>query len=229
MNKSLAITAIITTFLFAMRPASAEVIGIWDIQSSPISASVISGGIPIGFLNQWLNVSNIAITPNDALSGMSILDDGIANLTFGTTYQLTYEPGAVLNIAAGPDLVLFDARYDAGSYMVSTSYDNFANEIFIPIADFLDTTVSRDYYFGGVPDEIFSTDIWGATIELSLLGVPQGVTVDHIRVRGVGAETSADFIGVGSFTGSLIPIPPAVWLFGSGLLGLVGIARRKAA
>jgi hypothetical protein len=26
-----------------------------------------------------------------------------------------------------------------------------------------------------------------------------------------------------------IPIPPAVWLFGSGLLGLIGIARKKAA
>ena len=25
-----------------------------------------------------------------------------------------------------------------------------------------------------------------------------------------------------------VPIPPAVWLFGSGLLGLIGIARRKA-
>ena len=26
---------------------------------------------------------------------------------------------------------------------------------------------------------------------------------------------------------NVIPVPPAVWLFGSGLLGLVGIARRK--
>jgi len=28
---------------------------------------------------------------------------------------------------------------------------------------------------------------------------------------------------------SAVPVPPAVWLFGSGLLGLIGIARRKAA
>ena len=27
----------------------------------------------------------------------------------------------------------------------------------------------------------------------------------------------------------VVPIPPAVWLFGSGLLGLIGIARRKKA
>lgn len=35
----------------------------------------------------------------------------------------------------------------------------------------------------------------------------------------------------GGFTGlaAVVPIPPAMWLFGSGLLGLVGIARRKKA
>jgi len=29
------------------------------------------------------------------------------------------------------------------------------------------------------------------------------------------------------FVPSSVPIPPALWLFGSGLLGLVGLARRK--
>jgi hypothetical protein len=29
------------------------------------------------------------------------------------------------------------------------------------------------------------------------------------------------------FTASSVPVPPAVWLFGSGLIGLTGIARRK--
>jgi hypothetical protein len=28
---------------------------------------------------------------------------------------------------------------------------------------------------------------------------------------------------------STVPIPPSIWLFGSGLLGLVAIARRKKA
>ena len=29
--------------------------------------------------------------------------------------------------------------------------------------------------------------------------------------------------------GTLVPVPPAVWLFGSGLIGLIGLARRKKA
>lgn len=32
-----------------------------------------------------------------------------------------------------------------------------------------------------------------------------------------------------SSSASVVPVPPAVWLFGSGLLGMVGIARRKKA
>jgi len=39
------------------------------------------------------------------------------------------------------------------------------------------------------------------------------------------STTSTSFSG--SITPVVIPVPAAVWLFGSGLLGLVGIARRK--
>jgi len=34
---------------------------------------------------------------------------------------------------------------------------------------------------------------------------------------------------IGSASASAVPVPAAVWLFGSGLLGLVGVARRKKA
>ena len=32
-----------------------------------------------------------------------------------------------------------------------------------------------------------------------------------------------------SFDGAVVPVPAAIWLFGSGLIGLIGIARRKKA
>lgn len=59
-----------------------------------------------------------------------------------------------------------------------------------------------------------------------------------VTLTGPGFETGgAAAIGdplnlsAGAFSGSLsiVPVPAAVWLFGSGLLGLVGIARRKKA
>ena len=54
-----------------------------------------------------------------------------------------------------------------------------------------------------------------------------------------GLPASASFVNTAGFSdedpgailsgviGSAVPIPPAIWLFGSGLLGLVGMARRK--
>jgi hypothetical protein len=35
------------------------------------------------------------------------------------------------------------------------------------------------------------------------------------------------FYGWAVLSGDVVPVPAAVWLFGSGLLGLVGVARRK--
>ena len=40
---------------------------------------------------------------------------------------------------------------------------------------------------------------------------------------------NAGFHGWAVRNGDVVPIPPALWLFGSGLLGLIGIARRKKA
>jgi hypothetical protein len=38
---------------------------------------------------------------------------------------------------------------------------------------------------------------------------------------------SGNSLTVTSVNSSVVPIPAAVWLFGSGLIGLIGLARRK--
>jgi hypothetical protein len=43
----------------------------------------------------------------------------------------------------------------------------------------------------------------------------------------VGANTNA-VVGTFSLAPSAVPVPAAVWMFGSGLLGLLGASRRKA-
>lgn len=45
----------------------------------------------------------------------------------------------------------------------------------------------------------------------------------EIEKKSIGTQ-----IGVVTEPATVIPVPAAVWLFGSGLLGLVGIARRRA-
>jgi hypothetical protein len=45
----------------------------------------------------------------------------------------------------------------------------------------------------------------------------------------ISSFSDEEIVAEGTMSVSPIPIPAAVWLFGSGLLGLVGIARRKKA
>jgi hypothetical protein len=72
----------------------------------------------------------------------------------------------------------------------------------------------------------FSGDVLPDTIPdiSALLGV-YGSGVDWLG----GAEVGDFIVDYDTMTVSAVPVPTAVWLFGSGLLGLVGIARRKKA
>ena len=88
---------------------------------------------------------------------------------------------------------------------------------------------------------------WGATSNIDVLNIwdasGNSVDIDGDGIAGWGMIDGA-FLGfnanftiapgsplpVQSYAGSasVIPVPAAAWLFGSGLLGLVGVARRKA-
>ena len=49
-----------------------------------------------------------------------------------------------------------------------------------------------------------------------------------VAVVGIDASTGlSDGTGVELISTTVVPVPAAVWLFGSGLLGLIGVARRK--
>ena len=56
-------------------------------------------------------------------------------------------------------------------------------------------------------------------IDRVTLGEPRGNEIGNGSVGPAGTWTSA----------SVVPVPAAVWLFGSGLIGLAGVARRKKA
>ena len=86
---------------------------------------------------------------------------------------------------------------------------------------------AADFLFGisGPGFDFFSLDF-------TALPPPQNGTID-IMGSALGdwvdlnnASVSANYVGA-SVNIEAVPVPAAVWLFGSGLIGLVGVARRK--
>jgi hypothetical protein len=83
---------------------------------------------------------------------------------------------------------------------------------------------------GGGQTEVFQAagpDTKSNTL-LGLLGIPLDTQFDFFGFSiesANGSVVSTDIIN----TATAVPVPAAVWLFGSGLLGMVGIARRKKA
>lgn len=52
-------------------------------------------------------------------------------------------------------------------------------------------------------------------------------TSGGLNWEGIGVGWSNGYWSIGFGTANPVPVPAAVWLFGSGLIGLISIARRK--
>ena len=146
-------------------------------------------------------------------------------------------------------VVITDANSGNGEYTVeggTLTYDTNANEIIITgqvfdssstaVTDVGATLFSGGFtgwdYTGSSLYSAFAAEGSGAMSNdiLAVMGEEFGTYafVGFTIENSNGVVLSTDFL-----TASLeprtpeVPIPPAVWLFGSGLLGLVGVSRRK--
>lgn len=130
----------------------------------------------------------------------------------------------------------------------TTSGLNSFNELTDPtLALWQQTDDLTDWILLGVNDDANgaygSSNLWDAGVTLSLAAGNYLATVTNSMNTPFGPFLSAGFNGngvntttnIGAFTlhidGNItpVPVPAAVWLFGSGLLGLTDIARKRKA
>ncbi len=72
-----------------------------------------------------------------------------------------------------------------------------------------------------------NTDLDGLPWVFAFTGLTQGI--DHIDIDFTGSKTQGIGLAFNNFSAtSAVPSPGAIWLLGSGLLGLVGIRRRNS-
>ncbi len=148
---------------------------------------------------------------NDRVAGAQIGMTGVQG--FYAPYWLTACCGMGGGLVNGD----FSVTYDSTRQNKGRSGWYLANNIYFTMAvyDFSDLSI------------VF-TDANNWQLSGDLLMSPENGGM----LRGASLNDVGDFcLGVGSYSGcgqvSAVPVPPAVWLFGSGLLGFTGIASRK--
>lgn len=156
-------------------------------------------------------------------AGMSETDDPTIRAFFDFRVSLDFGSGFVPHVISGGELtggLVSHNLSTAGTDPLGSTFFtdiNFPNNIF-------------GYRFDDLSDTITGFLPAGQTVAVQAslfvsLGAP------GFETGGAAAIGDPLDLSSGAFSGSLniVPIPPAVWLFGTGLIGLFGMARRKAA
>ena len=113
---------------------------------------------------------------------------------------------------------LFTAEDNPSELLISTTVNT-------PLGAFLNTPIAL-VFDGGFT--INDTGI-GQTIDQQIGGPLPGDVNVFTSARVLIGDFDGDFAtgSITAFSATVVPVPAAVWLFGSGLVGLIGFARRK--
>jgi hypothetical protein len=211
-----------------------------------------------GFVLNTSISANFSVNPSNALtayinaanSAGQTLEWAVEGMQFPTTVtgKGVNKPGGILGLGSAPT----SEAGGFGNMVKSPNVETWGNGLQGDLVYLLPTYTAggSTYAFsagstagqvwggppgGGLPG---STNEYGQGPEQS--GVGLGTAVGLYAVTGNGVNTSQvqsyvlatnltlDASGKLSASGAAVPLPAAVWLFGSGLLGLLGVGRRRA-
>lgn len=163
---------------------------------------------------------------------LGILLIGITSAVNAATINGSLGVGGSYGLS-GNTLTLDSVLSSAASGDISLTVDFFTppgtiNNGVIDIASF--TPITDVFVIGGWQFDMSSLVVNDNTSEILTMSGTGSLSGNGFDTTSVVWGFSGNTIGSSySMTITAVPVPAAIWLFGSGLFGLVGLARRKAA
>ena len=176
------------------------------------NAAVTYPALDIQMLNGDTGLTQVGSTVSIDATAFAVILDPDPSVDSILIPEQTFSLTADTNTGAGSLSI-----GNAGGIVVNGSFSNF---ILIDIGAGMGNFVA-DITFTGLDYGADMTD-WGADLGITSQWLATG------RLEG-GFSPVSLAAKLGSLELQPVPVPAAVWLFGSGLLGLAGIAQRKSA
>jgi hypothetical protein len=169
-----------------------------------------------GISNSGFGPNAGILTTNGSLATINPVADGPIDGN-----ALTNAMGNIESVAQANNLFLSSAN----SYVSNTATNPVSGYTGIWGTNFGGTFFFNNTVTGFGTDQLMSFIALGSSDVTDLGGVPISTTFSNAKWHVNTATGTVSYVG----QVSAVPVPAAVWLFGSGLLGLVGISRRKKA
>jgi hypothetical protein len=198
-------------------------------------------------------ILSVGLIPGGALGASVTLSDYLITASLGRSWSYIYthdtraETDEFGGHLAGDEITVYDHPFDGAIlnlmppvietgtlYLLEDPnifmYFEFIGDLTVPAGTFNNVLAASALDANFVPNSYNDDPRLGIDSNIVTIGVTD-VTwhvagVGEIKFEGVAANTGS-IDGGYELTGYTVPIPAAVWLFGSGLIGLIGIGRIK--
>jgi len=200
MKKPRLLGAALGCILSVSLPTNAAQIGIGDFDGSENVTTFDGLGLPTTNPTPIIFDGNTYATSNNLLLWDDLASPDCINACIGT---------------AGDDLGFIDITLGATSTQVGALVG-------------LHFTWSGTVEFFSAADVLLGTIVYNNESSMQFAGWEDASGIGRFRLTDTITNATATLLDEFRFTAA-VPLPATVWLFGSGLLGLIGIARRKKA
>ena len=188
---------------------------------APTTGTLSYAGGTAPLIGSGIDVDDV-VGLNTALNNNVVSICASCTLDFQTgssTGGWNYGAGGTITITGGIDFPDATTDIPTGTTLLQGTFDNAtvinlgsgSFEFQIVGGSFTDTKHPDLLAFYGLPD----------------IGYNGGLNISFSTTANMGDLFTSDQIFSGDVVNQPVPVPAAIWLFGSGLIGLVGVARRK--